>query len=133
MELELSSGESQPQKSNSSNDMVSNIERAMENPQIKGMVAAILQNQGINPSQFGMTVPNQNEKPQLESSNPSQMPEENTQSEEKKLDSTNIVQMIDEIANQSPMGYNTTLKMVKQHIEGNPEQINQVLENSGLR
>lgn len=143
MELVIDENNETPENhSNSSTDIVSNIERALENPQIQQMVGAIMAQNGIDPEAMGLDV--QTNDKENRNTNTQQMASEN-QNIEGKESSTNqsnsvdeinaqvVLNMVESIAEESPMGENTTLGMVKQHIEQNPEKINNALEENGIK
>lgn len=127
---EENSGESNSSSNNT--DIVSNINRALENPQIRGMVGAILSQNGIDPSQMGIDMPENQDTKQMDKQ--PEIPEESSEeSNQNQINAQVVLNMVNEIAANSPMGENTTLGMVKQHIQENPEEINQALESQGLK
>lgn len=118
-------------------DMVQNIERALENPRVRGMVSAVLEQQGLDPSQFGLA--DQNDATAVE---PAENPVPNETQPEPDVSADggaagigvqDLVTMIDVIAQQSPVGYKTTIGQVKEHIEENPDEIENALAENGLQ
>lgn len=141
MELVIAENNSEPENNTENNvDIVESINKALENPQVRGMVGAILSNNGIDPNQMGIEVPENesqnNATKQMDNQNTEveSTESQNTQSNNSKEINAEVVKnMLSEIAEQSPAGENTTLGMVIQHVESNPEQINKALEAQGLK
>lgn len=135
MELVLDDGNNDGNDTSSSDatDIVSNIERALENPQIRQMAGAIMAQNGIDPSQMGIEMPeNTPENAPTETNatvpEPESEPENGTEMTVDKL-----LNMIEGIAQESPLGWQTNLQQIHEHINENPDEIREVIEQSGLK
>lgn len=108
-----------------SGDIVQNVEKALENPQIRGLVSAVMKQNGIDPSEFGLAS--------------GEMAAESLPSAESGGDETliaissadEIIEFVNEISAMSPLGDKTKLGTVRDHIEENKSQIETRLREAG--
>lgn len=104
--------------------VIENIERALENPRIRGVVTAAMRNQGMDPSEFGID----------QSGGVEELPTGDTDADGDETlvaisSADDIVGFVDEISAMSPLGDKTQLGTIRSHIEENKEDIEARLRN----
>lgn len=104
--------------------VIENIERALENPQIRGVVTAAMRNQGMEPSDFGIDP----------SGGVEELPSGDTDGDGDETlvaisSADDIVSFVDEISAMSPLGDKTKLGTIRSHIEENKDDIEARLRN----
>lgn len=143
-EINLSTGGEKPQKKTSGTDIINNLERALNDPRVQRAGVEFLEQAGYDTSaivealeidapqkaqEVASMENNTEEIPTMEENNTEVSAEE----AQREINAESILQLVDGIAQQSPLGEKTTLGMVKTHVNENREEVNAMLAEQGLQ